>query len=105
MAKYSGFIGYAKQVKVKPGVYQETIKPHRVRGDVINLKNSVNTSDEIVSDIQLNHRISIIADKTTYSNFATIRYITYMGVKWRVASVEVARPRLVITTGGVWNGH
>lgn len=37
-------------------------------------------------------------------NFQNIRYITYLGANWKVTSIDVQYPRLVLSIGGVYNG-
>ena len=38
------------------------------------------------------------------SHFFAIRYVKWAGTRWKVDDVEVKRPRLKLTLGGVWNG-
>lgn len=59
----------------------------------------------INDNITLNNSISIIADAYAYENFFAIQYVKVMGTAWKVTSVEVQRPRLILTLGGVWNGE
>ena len=40
-----------------------------------------------------------------YNHFTMIRYIEWMGVKWKVNNVEVQYPRLTLHIGGVFNGE
>lgn len=103
MAKYSGFVGYAKSVETSKGVWTEVITDRKVRGDVIRLGNSVDSADKVNDDITLQNRISLVADPYSYDNFTEIRYITYLGSKWKVTGIEVQRPRLILSIGGIWN--
>ena len=32
-----------------------------------------------------------------------MRYVEFMGAKWKISSVEVQYPRLILTVGGVYN--
>jgi hypothetical protein len=34
-----------------------------------------------------------------------MRYVTYMGLKWRITNIDPQYPRLILTIGGVWNGQ
>lgn len=54
-------------------------------------------------DLNIQNTISIVADAFAYQNADRIRYATYMGQKWKVKTVEIARPRLILTLGGVYN--
>lgn len=32
-----------------------------------------------------------------------MRYIEFMGAKWKITNIEVQYPRLILTVGGVYN--
>ena len=104
MAKYSGYVGYGVQKEVSPGIWEDAVVEKFVKGDVISLSADTTPSDAINDTLLLNHRISIIGDLFSYQNFTTMKYITYMGAKWKVKSISVHRPRLELTIGGVYNG-
>ena len=104
MAKFSGKVGFTGiQQETSPGVWERKLVERRMRGDVIRLSKNTLPTDRLADDIKLSHRISVVADKFSYENFVNITWIEYMGVKWKVTSVEVERPRLVISVGGVYN--
>ena len=104
MAKFRGIVGYAITEETAIGVYQEKITERTYSGDV--LKNTSKTRDnpEVLNpNLFLENRISIVADPFAYNNFHAIRYVQWMGAKWQVPSVDVQRPRLILTVGGVYN--
>lgn len=109
MAKFTGLVGYVTQTETSPGIWQSIPVERKMRGDVLRLASSV-TSDgrvrdgSINDDIDIQQRISLVADPFSYENFSSLKYIVYMGVKWKISGVEVQRPRLILTLGGVWNG-
>jgi len=103
MAKYSGKIGFYETVETSPGIWEEQIVEKKYIGDIVkNFKRYQNVG-EISDNISLSNNISIIADMYAYSNFNKIKYITYLGTKWKVDSIEVERPRLILSIGGVYN--
>lgn len=105
MAKYHGKIGFVCPQKVRPGVIENKAIERVYNGDVIRIQKKWDqNSDQVNDDLTLGNQISIVADEYAYNNFASIRYATYMGVSWRITNVTVARPRLVLTLGGVYNG-
>lgn len=104
MTKYAGLIGYVIQVEERPGVHVANEITKKMRGDVIRLASNVNSADKVNDDISLSNRISLIGDPFAYSNFMNLKFIEYAGAKWKVTSVEVNRPRLICTLGGIWNG-
>lgn len=104
MAKYYGKIGYAETKEITPGVWNEQIieKEHygNLLQDTIRYQQSGNLNDNIV----ISNRISILADPFAVENSHLIRYVEFMGTKWRVSSIEVQYPRLILTLGDVYNG-
>ena len=104
MAKYSGTIGY--EVMTFDGIDShdiETVERH-VKGDLLQNHSKWDTAEKINDDINISNRISIIADPYAMQNFHLMKYATFMGSKWKIVSVDVAYPRLILSLGGVWNG-
>ena len=104
MAKFTGLVGYVTQTETSPGIWQSIPVERKMRGDVFRLASSVVGDGKINEDIDIQQRISLVADPFAYENFSNLKYVTYMGVKWKITGVEVQRPRLILTLGGVWNG-
>lgn len=104
MGKFYGSIGYAESIETSPGVWEENITEKAYYGDIIKLSRRMLTSEHLNSDLTMSHQISIVADPYAYENFHAIRYIKWMGSKWQVTNVEVQRPRLILTIGGLYNG-
>lgn len=104
MAKYYGNIGYIKTVEVEPGIWKEQAIEHPSYGDVDRNISKYQPSGGVNDDININNVISIVADPFASENFQHIRYAEFMGAKWKVTSVEVKYPRLILNLGGVYNG-
>lgn len=105
MAKFHGIIGYVETTETRPGVWHETlIAEHDYCGDVIKDNRRFQSSGQANDDINVTNRISIVADQFANSNFKFMRYVVYMGVKWKITDIDVQRPRLILTLGGVYNG-
>lgn len=102
MAKYFGKIGFAKNKKVA-GVVTEEIAEREYYGDLNRNTRRLQSGDKVNDDIDISNEISIVADPYAVQNFHTMRYATYMGAKWKISSVEVQFPRLILTLGGVYN--
>ena len=104
MAKFYGKIGYAVTTETEPGVWVEQITERSYYGDVIRNVRKLQTSDQVNDDINISNEISIVADPFAYQNFHSMRYVEYMSTRWKVQSVEVSYPRLILSVGGVYNG-
>ena len=105
MTKWYGKIGFAETVEVTPGDWREEITERNYYGDVMSNFRNLQNSGQINDDVNISNKISILADPYAVQNFHAMRYVEFMGTKWKANSVEVQYPRLVITLGGVWNGN
>lgn len=105
MAKFYGKIGYAETSETSPGVYTEAIKERSYYGDIIRNVRRLENSEHLNDDVNVSNSISIVADAYANENIFAMRYVEWMGARWKVTNVEVQRPRLILTVGGVWNGN
>lgn len=104
MAKFFGAIGYAVTEETKPGVWKEQITEREYFGELIRNTRRLQSTDQLNDDINVANELSIVADPFAYENFHTMRYVKFMGAKWKITNVEVQYPRLILTIGGVYNG-
>ena len=104
MPKFYGNIGYAISKETAPGVWVEDIVEHKYSGDVYRNTRKLQSGNQVNDSIDISNEISILADPFANENFHSMRYVTYMGAKWKVSSVEVRYPRLILTVGGLYNG-
>lgn len=105
MTKYSGMMGYVTPVQSSPGVWVNHVIEKKVRGDVIRSITNNLPGDTTADDVTISNRISIVGDPYAFENFFNIKYVKYMRVNWKVINIELARPRIILTLGGVWNGE
>lgn len=104
MARWYGSVGFAESKETKPGVWTPVITERTYFGEIIQNFRKLESSDQVNDDVNVSNKISIVADPYAEQNFHKIRYAEFMGAKWKVGNVEVQRPRLILTLGGVWNG-
>lgn len=103
MAKFFGKIGYAETVETSQSVWEDTIVEQDYYGDILSNRHMWENSDGLNDNMVLSNRISIIADEKALKSFHLIKYVEYMGAKWKVTNIEVQHPRLILTLGGVYN--
>ena len=53
---------------------------------------TLQTAEQLNDNVNIANKVSIIADPFANLHFHNIRYIGYMGAKWKVSTVEVQRP-------------
>lgn len=104
MGRFHGVVGYTETVETVPGVFSEVAKERTYYGDVIRNTRRWESGQNLNDNLNVNNSISIVADAYAYEHFFNIRYVRWMGSLWKVTNVEVQRPRLILTIGGVYNG-
>jgi hypothetical protein len=104
MAKFHGMIGYAQTTETAPGVFTEVVTEHQCVGEILRNNQRWERSEHLNDNLTIDNRFSIVADAYANENFQYMKYILWMGTKWKVTSVEVQRPRLILSVGGVYNG-
>ena len=104
MAKCSGVIGYALAGETQPGVWTEGITEKKYYGDVVRDNRRVVDQGEINGSINISNNISVVSNKFMLENMAYMRYLTFNKSKWKISSVDIKPPRIIITLGGLYNG-
>ena len=104
MAKFCGPIGYATTSETTPGVWTKVITERNSRGDILKISKRNQATENLNDDIIINNEFSIVADPFASQNFQNMVYIKWMGQYWKISSVEVQYPRLIVRIGGVYNG-
>lgn len=102
MAKYYGKVGYAMATETAPSVWENEIIEREYYGDVLSVSKRYQNTEHVNDNIEISNRISIVADPFAYENFLYICYVTWYGHKWKVSSVDVKYPRLILSIGGVY---
>ena len=105
MAKWYGVIGYAETSETSPGVWEEEIVEREYYGDLLQNTRRLENLQQINDNLNISNRISVLMDPYLTEHFHTIRYVTFSNVKWKVNSVEVQYPRLLLSLGGVYNAE
>lgn len=105
MSKFYGQIGFAIPTETAPGVWEEQPVPREYYGDLIRNLRKLQSSGQVNDDVNIANSISIIADPFANENFHAMRYVEFMGAKWKITDVDVQYPRLILTVGGLYNGE
>ena len=106
--KFYGFVGYSTTVEEtgdREGNWIDKVIEKRYYGDIIRNNKRWDANTESINDnLNISNTISIAADMYAYNHFSEMKYVVWMGVRWKIQSVEVQRPRLILSIGGVYNG-
>lgn len=103
--KFYGAIGYVKNVEQVLGVWKPAeVVERNYYGDVLtNGRRLEKDADQQNDNLRITNKFSILADPYAYQNFHDIKYIVFMGVKWKVREITVDRRRLIISVGEEYN--
>lgn len=104
MAKFFGKIGYIDTVESEPGYWEEKAIEREYYGDITRNTSRYQNGGQVNDNIVINNILSIVADPYANKNFQHMRYVKWMGAKWKITNVEVQYPRIILTLGGVYNG-
>lgn len=103
--KFYGKIGFGETVEKDDGIWVDTIIEKDYYGDVLKNVKRAEDAAKVNDDISLSNQLSIVSDPYLMNHFHAIKYVTMFGTNWKVTSVEVQFPRLLLTLGGVYNGQ
>lgn len=103
MTRWCGVIGYAETKEKVPGVWSEEFTERKYYGDLLRNSRRLQGSQQVNDDITTSNQISVLADPYAVQHFHAIRYAELFGTKWKVSSVEVQYPRLILELGGIYN--
>ena len=102
--KYYGRVGVSVSQETVPGVWEDTITEECLYGDVIRDIHRNDSSGEVNDNLGVSNTISVLASPFIMGHVHSIRYIEWLGGLWKVTSIEVQPPRLILSLGGVYNG-
>lgn len=105
--KFCGVIGYAttrEGTGEDIGIDEDVIEERLYYGDVLRNSRRYEKGESVLDELKIDNKISIVADAFAWDHFFKMRYVQWMGCLWNITNVEVERPRLILTIGGVYNG-
>ena len=103
MTKFAGLIGFVITEESEPGVYEPVTRSKKYYGEVIRNYRRWESSTQINDSVSISNQISIVADKFAYENLQAMRWVEYLSAKWKINSVDVQYPRLVLEIGGLYH--
>lgn len=104
--RFAGKIGFVNTVQDSEddSIWTTQTVERMVYGDILRDTRNNDKSSYLNDNFTISNQFSIVADDYTYHNLQYIKYVNYLGTKWRVTSVDaLPRPRLVLSVNGVYN--
>ena len=107
MGKFSGLIGFVSnsgETYPGSGIYDTSVIERTYCGDIQKATNRYPSDSSIATTLKLDNIFSFVMDPYIYANHGNIAYIIYSGTCWKVEKIDIQRPRITISVGGVYNG-
>lgn len=101
--KYCGKIGFLITSETEPGIWKEETTERTYMGDVLQNIRRWETGLSINDNIKIQNRISVVMDPFLHNNLGNVKYLTFAGNKWKVTSFDIQYPRVIMTTGELYN--
>lgn len=103
--KFNGIVGFWEGEKeIKPGIWRPNIEERPYKGEVLKLRRGFREQSNAQNDeFTVSNKISILSDLYARQNWASIRYVVWNGVKWKVNNIDVDYPRLTLEIGGIYH--
>lgn len=103
--KFSGKVGFwVKDIETSPGMWDSKIVERSYTGNVLEYIRRFQNESKQNEDLALDNQISILSDLYARDNWMSIKYVDWNGVRWKVSSVRLSYPRIILQLGGVYNG-
>lgn len=104
--KYYGKIGFVYTVEepAESGIWVEKKIEKPYYGDILKPTRRWENTEDINKDLIVTNELSIMADPFLYEHYSNIRFVEFLGTNWQVNSIQIDRPRLTLTLGGLYNG-
>lgn len=105
--KYSGYLGYCISVEgtgINKGIFYDQVQERPAYGDVLTDNHRWDQGEGTLDNQGIRNKISVIMDAFAFNHASDLKYITWLGARWKVTNIEVARPRLILTLGDEYNG-
>lgn len=102
--KFYGKIGYVYEIEDPPGVWSNEAHEREAYGDVLSNVRRWEVDQDVNDSVTTSNRLSVVADRFLCEHMGAMRYVKWNGTVWEIKSVELVRPRAILSLGGVYNG-
>lgn len=100
MAKWYGKLGFISETEDDYGVVKSVSSEKSYFGDMLKNYRKFREGSNVNEKITISNELSIISDPFLYNNLQNLRYVEYIGTKWKIDSIDVQYPRIVLSLGG-----
>ena len=106
MARFHDMVGFLIPVDdQRTGLSTNRVVERPYYGKILEHTRRWESSDHVNDDLNISNQISITANDYAFKHMSAIAYVRFMGGYWKVSSIRIKGPEIVLTLGGVWNGQ
>ena len=106
MARFHGNVGFLISVdNQETGMASMKAVEKPYYGRILEHTRRWESSEHLNDDLAVSNQIAITANDFAFRYMSSIAYVKWMGGAWKVTSIRVSHPEIVLTLGGVWNGQ
>ena len=106
MAKFHDRVGFLiPKDDQKTGMATEFPVERPYYGRILEHTRRWESTEHVNDDLAISNQIAITANDYAFKHMSSIAYVRFMGGYWKVTSIRVKAPEIVLTLGGVWNGQ
>ena len=105
MAKFHEKVGFLIPTdNQETGIASFTPVEKRFYGKVNEHTRRWDSTEHLGDDLNISNQIAIIANDYAFKHASSIAYVRFMNGWWKVSSIRIKVPEIILTLGGVWNG-
>lgn len=102
--RFAGKVGFVNAAETATDVYTEEADERTYYGDVTKNSRRWENGDSKNNDLNIGNTISIVANDYAYEHIGEMRYVWWLGKRWKITNLAIDRPRINLTLGGLYNG-
>lgn len=105
MARYHDKVGFLIPIEnEQTGMATNRAVERPYYGRIIEHTRRWEQTDHVTDDLSISNQIAITANDYAFKHMSSIAYARFMGGYWKVTSIKLKAPEIILTLGGVWNG-
>ena len=106
MARFHDKVGFLIPIDdQRTGLSTNRVVERPYYGKILEHTRRWESTEHVNDDLSISNQISITANDYAFKHMSCIAYVRFMGGYWKVSSVRIKGPEIVLTLGGVWNGQ
>lgn len=105
MAKFHDKVGFLiPKDNQETGISESKAVEKTYYGKVLEHTRRWESTENINDNLTVSNQIAITANDFSFKYMSCIAYVKWMRGLWKVTSIRVKHPEIILTLGGVWNG-